>query len=295
MSNLKSHAFTLVELLVVIAIISMLAAMLLPVLESAVASAQQIACASNQKQVSLILIAYSDDFDGWYPRSLGNTFAESSTYTYQAYQAPWIWLLSAFNYFDYRGNIETDHPMSKVSQSLENTIVTCPSVPMYHGAHGWSRTYGIRQYSSGSHGDNWEEYTTSLGTMNGLPRRIHTELVFSFKSPANKANLKAPQTAPSSYPVGGDSTCSTPASSTNWNNYETYVTCSNLSYGEGSNDTTGIVYRVHNDLGNIWFLDGHVKALGQMDMIDLIDCRNNGDLVRNSYDDCFENSWPRSY
>jgi prepilin-type N-terminal cleavage/methylation domain-containing protein len=57
--------FTLVELLVVIAIISILAAILLPALGKAKQVSKRISCMSNLKQIHLMIIGYSDDFDGW--------------------------------------------------------------------------------------------------------------------------------------------------------------------------------------------------------------------------------------
>ncbi len=54
--------FTLVELLVVMAIISILAGMLLPALEKALASARAVQCANNLKQQGTAIVLYADQF-----------------------------------------------------------------------------------------------------------------------------------------------------------------------------------------------------------------------------------------
>ena len=69
----EGAAFTLIELLVVIAIIAVLAALLLPAVDTARQRAQQTLCASNMHQVSLLMHAYVMDHEGTFPpwHSLG--------------------------------------------------------------------------------------------------------------------------------------------------------------------------------------------------------------------------------
>ena len=63
--------FTLVELLVVIGIIALLIGILLPVLSSARAASQNVACLSNIRQLSTTVMLYVNDSDGTLPYAWG--------------------------------------------------------------------------------------------------------------------------------------------------------------------------------------------------------------------------------
>ncbi len=80
--ELKKTEFTLIELLVTIAIIAILAALLLPTLQSARFKARTISCLNSQRQLSLSLIQYMSNYNGFIPAKSGGGLTGANAYWY---------------------------------------------------------------------------------------------------------------------------------------------------------------------------------------------------------------------
>jgi prepilin-type N-terminal cleavage/methylation domain-containing protein len=77
----RRRAFTLVELLVVIAIISVLIALLLPVLKAVRRQVDKVACASNLRQIGMGLLMYAQDNKGRFPAT-AHAFPDPNDWVY---------------------------------------------------------------------------------------------------------------------------------------------------------------------------------------------------------------------
>ena len=163
---MKKH-FTLIELLVVIAIIAILAAILLPALNSARARGRSASCISNLNQIGKAFIDYSDTFNDIVPpfeyvRSRNS--ANNSNYT-------WYDARSYIAGFFKHSTSSTPPPDVMVCPGVDRTI------PIYYQP---SQTTKLWQYSyTMPQGSSWSANPTWASSAAGVP-----QMRTKFKSPS---------------------------------------------------------------------------------------------------------------
>lgn len=236
----RNKGFTLIELLVVIAIIAILAAILFPVFAKAREKARQISCASNEKQLGLGFMQYTQDYDEKMPE--GN----STIYTYYS-GVGWAGQISP--YVKSSGIYKCpDDPTAANSVTL--TGDKAPAVPVSYGYnfHLGAFGYGSVNRSTGTTlaAMGAPASTVLLGEVQGITADV-----------TNPNEVESPMIycKGSDYPYGNTATSGAPSPEPN--HAGKYAT-GNVPY---SNYPVIGSKTVHTDGANWLAADGHVKYL----------------------------------
>lgn len=250
MSGNRRNAFTLIELLVVIAIIAILAAILFPVFAQAREKARGTTCVSNEKQILLGIMQYTQDYDEMLP--IGE-------------QLPVKWD-GGINSTDQCVGIENEiDPYVKAGvpwgPARASSVWQCPSDPVQRddcdGAPGigtgYNISYAFTNYKPTDANTGFGLF--SFSTLNGV--QVPSQTLAGVGAPADTIAMWEwfnPQAYSRFIAV----------TRTNMNQlleFPTYPNAINIgnSCGDGYNWLFSI--GAHNGITNFGFLDGHVKGM----------------------------------
>ncbi len=152
--------FTLIELLVVIAIIALLIGVLLPALGKARDSARTTKCSSNQRQLTISLTQYAQDYKFKFPPSLPGTSANPGNF--------WYDLPRLGNYLPQI--VFVDRPAAGF-ETIAGGVMACPN--HISGA----RSYGMNRWANSA----WGSITNPVTPSSAGGRAFDANVDFSSK------------------------------------------------------------------------------------------------------------------
>ena len=237
-----AHSFTLIELLVVIAIIAILAAILLPALNSARERGRSASCINNLKQAGSAVMQYGSDYDDYIPI------------------AQFGWVMSGYNLVGASSNVVMANSVNNImaylgyipapSRGATDSVWTCPSTDQedVYTAFSLGLGYGVAVGVCHS------------GEYGGAEAMTKGAVMPKFGSSAR----------PSSQFYAGD----TYAVTNTGLNGMYWIGCKKTN---PTSDRGGILYGWHQRTANMLYIDGHVGSAQQPD--DTVGSIYRGDLT----------------
>ena len=226
----RKAGFTLIELLVVIAVIAIIAAILFPVFSKARERARQTSCLSNERQLGLAVLQYAQDNEETTPQAFANNNFTIS------------WWYITYPY--YKSNAVTRCP------SNPNNDVSTSSV--YDDSLGVKTSYAVNCFTS-------SPIKAAFSRSDAFGSPAVTVHLSDMVSPSNLIGIVETTVSYSEYDV------------TDSNGIYNQPTTSTLTHRSdiGPNGTATDFYDIekgnlfcgHTGLVNIWFCDGHTKAM----------------------------------
>lgn len=251
--RVKQSCFTLIELLVVIAIIAILAAILLPALNSARQRGITANCTANLKQMGMAFAAYQQMFDDWIPSKASRAEYDTGKYTDNSTH-PWTELIAEttglFTYLD--GWNQAGAKLEAVPRQQQG-VQFCPGVENRQTPSSYGINIGLyRNCKNQMNANNVKAYRDRGWNGDDAGTTSNFVKVNSMRSPSNIALLLDCYSAA----VGGTATWSVDPDKKNGThgNFGKIALC--LPDG-----AQGTHFR-HNKQLNILFVDGHVEAAG---------------------------------
>jgi len=225
--NLKKQSFTLIELLVVIAIIAILAAILLPALNSARERGRSASCISNVKQIVAGAQMYENDFD-YYPSNAQTNWSANAV-------NPWSFLMIKKNYITpdvtmcptgLSKNLD-DYARGHINDILTGKFINSDGLttPYIHVFYGMNQFCTAVMSAWG--GSGWKSTCTTKSNkwLNPSKKLFFADTYYSARMRANKA----------------------------------YIGLHEFAHSTNSG-SSGDISPIHNSNANIAYFDGHVAA-----------------------------------